>query len=223
MYRRLVMILVLVTVLSGVQVVGAAGEQTWYFTDENALEPHSIASGITYHKNMTKGVEGVDVTITLAPGERVWFYADELAQCDVTFPAGKWNVSYWIKTLNTTESSTRLTTRLQNVTSGGGYTTIKEGYNTISYSADLIENVESLDAGSFTVPEGGRFAIEILWSSGAAGNLEIHCNPPDKHASNVTSPSSDPGYPVPELSTIILFSTGLLALIGYVLLTKRRK
>ncbi len=30
-------------------------------------------------------------------------------------------------------------------------------------------------------------------------------------------------YPVPELSTIILFFTGLITLIGYVLLTKRRK
>jgi len=71
--------------------------------------------------------------------------------------------------------------------------------------------------------KAGRFAIEVLWSSSAAGNLEIHCNPSDKHASNVTSPSSDPGYPVPELSTFILLSTGLIALAGYVLLTKRRK
>ena len=45
---------------------------------------------------------------------------------------------------------------------------------------------------SFTVPEGGRLAIEVLWSGSAKGNLEIHCNPPDKHASKVTSPSTDP-------------------------------
>jgi hypothetical protein len=35
-------------------------------------------------------------------------------------------------------------------------------------------------------------------------------------------PSTDPGYPVPELSTIILMSTGLLALAGYVGLTRIR-
>jgi len=116
MHLRLVVIVVLgMLVLASVQVVGAAGEQTWYFTDEDALEPHSSASGITYHKNMTKGVEGGNVTITLASGERVWFYADELAQSDVPFPQEKWNVSYWVKTLNTTESSTRLTTTVSTI------------------------------------------------------------------------------------------------------------
>jgi len=152
---RLVVILVLaMVVLASVQVVGAAPDsQSWYFTNTEASAP--IYTGADYNKTMTKGIEGGDDKITLAPGERVWFYADELAQCDVSFPAGKWNVSYWIKTLNTTESGTRLTTRLQNVASSGGPTEIKEGYNTISYSADLHENAESLDAGSFTVPEGG--------------------------------------------------------------------
>lgn len=96
MYLRLVVIVVLgMLVLVTAQVVGAADSQTWHFTDEAALEPPSSASGITHHKNMTKGVEGGNVTITLAPGEHVWFYANELAQCDVGFLAGKWNVSYW--------------------------------------------------------------------------------------------------------------------------------
>ena len=40
---------------------------------------------------------------------------------------------------------------------------------------------------------------------------------------NSTTSSADPLPPVPELPSIILFSIGLIALTGYVLLTKRRK
>jgi len=52
------------------------------------------------------------------------------------------------------------------------------------------------------------------------GDLEIHCNPLGPAVSRVTP--TDPGYPVPELSTIILFSMGLLLLGGYVWLKRRR-
>lgn len=40
---------------------------------------------------------------------------------------------------------------------------------------------------------------------------------------NPQNSGADPLPPIPELPTLILFSTGLLALAGYVLLTKRRK
>ena len=171
---------------------------------------------------MTKGVEGGDDKITLAPGKRVWFYADQVAVCDVTFPAGSWDVAYWVKTLSTGEANTRLTTRLCYVSSDGTETRVKGGFNSISYSASLQENVEPLvPDDSFTVPQGGRLAIEVLWSSSAAGNLEIHCTPSGNPVSKTTSPSSDPGYPVPELSTLILFSVGLLVLVGYVGLRRR--
>ena len=148
-------------VLASVQVVGAQGEQTWYFTDDDASAP--TWSGADYNKIMTKGVEGGDVTITLAPGKRVWFYADELAACDVTFPAGSWDVSYWVKTLNAYDGSKRLYTRLHNVTSDGGHTEIKGTWGGISYNADIQEYSKSLIPDEpFTVKKDGRFAIEIL-------------------------------------------------------------
>ena len=38
----------------------------------------------------------------------------------------------------------------------------------------------------------------------------------EEGASWISSPSADPGYPIPELPTIVLMSTGLLALTGFV-------
>ena len=196
-------------------------QQTWYFTNDSATGP--TWSGAAYNRNMTKGVEGGDEKIILAPGERVWFYAGQLAECNVSFSAGVWNVSYWVKTLDAAESGTNLYTRLQTVTADESHTEIKEGWNAISYSENIQENVESLDAGTFTVPKDGRFAIEVFWPTGAAGSLEVFCNPPGIQSSHVTSPDSDPGYPIPELPTVILLGVGLLVITGYVALGRNRR
>ena len=216
MLRRLIGILVLVmVVLAMVQVVGAETAQTWYFTSEGAPSPWT-------GKIMTKGIEGGDTVITLGKGERVWFYADEVALCDVSFPSdGNWDIAYWVKAVEEGETGT-VYTRVGYADSAG------ETVRKLSRSAGIkhpteIEEIVEKGVAIFTVPEGGRLAIEVYWGgTGPLGDLEIHCNPSGAHASKLTSPSSDPGYPVPELPTIILFSTGVITLTGYVLLTKRR-
>ena len=210
-----------------VQVVGAETDQTWYFTNNEASTPtYSGTPNVDYHRVMTKGVEGGEVTIVLASGERAWFYTDELAACDVTFSSGNWKVAYWAKARDLNDSSKQITTRLHGIDSKGnrlsGSKGYAQGYYSTSYPSYLEEVTELLDAPSFTIPEGGRFAIEVLWSGSATDNLEIHCNPPEKHASYVTYPLDSPAWSVPELSTLILLSIGLIALAGYVLLSKKR-
>jgi len=62
---RLIWILVLGMLVLVSQVVSATPDpQTWYFTGGDASAP--TWSGADYNKIMTKGVEGGDVTITLA-------------------------------------------------------------------------------------------------------------------------------------------------------------
>ena len=190
------------------------GRQSWYFTTNNASDPLSTLA--TYNMTMAKGVDGGNTTVTLAPGQSVWFYADQVANCTVTFPVGTWDVSYWVKVLNTMESNTTLSTRLQSLTPGGVNTTIAENASSISYAEGALQDIGLALAttASFSVPAGGRFALELCWPLSAKGNLEIHCHPPERHASSVTSPSSDPGYPVPELPSVLLLGLGLLVLIG---------
>jgi hypothetical protein len=200
-------------------------QQTWYFSNDTVTGP--TWSGANYNRNMTKGVEGGNTIITLVKGERVWFYADQVAECNVSFPAGIWNVSYWVNATNSSDSGKQITTRLQGITANGtkisGINGYVQKYYYINSPQNLEEVTESLNSGTFTIPEGGRFAIEILWQSTANGSLEVCCNPPEKHSSQVTSPSSDSGYPIPELPTIILFSMGLLVIAGYVELGGRRE
>lgn len=230
MHNRWMIILVLMLVSAAtVQMVSAAGEQTWYFTNTEASDNISSSNNPTYNMIMTKGAEGGGDVITLKPSERVWFYADQLAQCDVGFPEDKWSVAYWVKALNSSETGEGCVyTRLCYIDSTGSSTMASNSSSeAITNPQNIEEIVENWFADhtvpAFTVPEGGRLAIEVYWGSSPLGDLEIHCNPPDKHASKVTSPSSDPAYPVPELSTIILFSAGLLILAGYAYMTRRNK
>jgi hypothetical protein len=58
----------------------------------------------------------------------------------------------------------------------------------------------------------------------ASDTIRIYYDPlDDVKDPYLISPSSDHGYPIPELSTLILFSMGVIALLGYVLLKKRDK
>lgn len=194
-------------------------KQTWYFSDSDVSGPVVVYAN--YNKSMTKGVEGGDTKITLAPGQCVWFYADQVAVCTVSFPAGTWTVSYWVKALSINESNIPLYTRLHVVTPSGDTTTITEEWNSITYTGEVQDNVESLVAGSFSVPQGGRFALEVLWNESANGNLELYCNPSENQSSRVTSPSSDPGYPVPELPSILFLGVGLLAIATHLKVQRR--
>ncbi len=197
-------------------------QQAWYFTNGSVTGP--TGSGANYTMAMTKGVEGGDCTITLAPGERVRFCADQLADGNVSFPEGDWDVSYWLKQLHEYDGYKGVHYRLQVVYPNESTSTIGTVYTQLGQKQILRETSLSLpDAGPFTVPEGGRFALELEWSSDANGNLEIYCNLPDRRASQVASPSSDPGYPIPELSTLVLLGVGLLMIVGYVALRKRKE
>jgi WD40 repeat protein len=173
-------------------------KQAWYFTNGSVTGP--TGSGANYTRAMTKGVEGGNDKITLAPGERVRFCADQLAGCNVSFPKGDWEVSYWLKQLHEDDTFKKLQIHLQVVYPNGSYSTIDTYYVQLGHSQILRElTIPIYDVDTFTVPEGGRFALEIEWRSAANGNLELYCNLPDRRASQVTSPSSDPGYPISEL------------------------
>ena len=159
-------------------------QQTWYFSTNEASAP--IYDGADYNKTMTKGIEGgMDTYISLPPGERVWFYPDQVADCNVSFPADTWNVSYWVNATDFADSDKQINTSLRGIDSTGAELSgspYAEGYYDIKSQQNLEEVTGFLNPAGFTIPEGGRFAIEVLWAGDANGSLELYCNPPEKHS-----------------------------------------
>ncbi len=62
---------------------------------------------------------------------------------------------------------------------------------------------------------GDWLAVRLSWDC-AAGALRIHYKAEAGSDSYIESPLSDPGYPIPELPTVILLGVGLLVISGYV-------
>lgn len=229
--RRLIVILVLGAMLAsvGVQVVGAETAQSWRLLGEDT-SPVISAKDVIDHLmdvNMSK-TESTTKTWKDFPtdGTPAWWYAENAAQVNLSFGENNWILYVDHETVDANTSTGTLYADVYKLNSSGNILTHLAG-GSISPKEDASNStITCIDDGSTTQDFNTSewLALRVNWSCPDYSDekLRIYYYKGDK-LSNLTSPSTDPGYPVPELSTLILFSTGLIALAGYVLLTKRRK
>ena len=176
--------------------------QSWFLSDVTDGGDH-----IMYKENMSKP-EG---TITVSDGSSTVWKANEPATVDVGFPAGSWT-----GTIMLSEAFANGETFTVEVGSYDGSTFTSAGSKLINGDGSTTYSL-SIPASAFTVQEIEYLALQISLSG---ANLVVKTGGGNSY---IISPETDPGYPVPELPTLILFSIGLITLTGYVLLTKRRK
>jgi hypothetical protein len=174
--------------------------QSWFLSSVSS-------SYIMYKEDMSKPVG----TVTISDGSSEIWKADEAATVDVGFPAGTWTGTL---NLDTAFDSGKSFTAEVGPYDGTDFTAY--GSQTISGDGGTTYAL-SISASAFTVPETKYLALQIS-PSGAA--LVVKTGGGNSY---VTSPETYPGYPVPELPTIILVSAGLLILAGYAYMTKRNK
>jgi hypothetical protein len=156
-----------------------------------------------YKGNMSKPAG----TLTIPTGDSTNWTANEAATVDVKFPAGNW--TGWL-TLNTPFPAT------DNFTVAvGSYNTTTSDFTAAGTQKfigdDSAKAFLDIPAAEFTVLKGNNLSLQV---SNSSTDLVIKTGAGN---SFITSPETDPGYPVPELSITILFSVGLLALAAYIL------
>ncbi len=225
MCQRLIVILVLATmVLAGVGAVSATDSQSWHLLDVTYTGTAAVDDTVhhkNFYMNKTGNATGNYMVLPNVTEKTTWWYAEYPAQFDgVTFGEDNWivNISHanyndffiFADVCKVNESGEVTYLAHGNKTASGEYTTITCHDNTTTNQ---------------TFNKDERLALKIYHNrTGTTTTARIYYyNATDGKYSNLASPSSDPGYPVPELSTIILFSTGLITLIGYVLITRRRR
>nr|QNO53223.1 hypothetical protein HNLOENAD_00023 [Methanosarcinales archaeon ANME-1 ERB6] len=220
---RLIGILVLaMLVLASVQVVSAETAQSWHLLGEDHEYKGTAAADGTDHLidcNMSKTLTSSKTSKTLAHTETMWWYAEYPAQCDLTFPAG----GDWIVRIDhEKKSGWNWYAGVYKVDSDGTAISFASGTAPVSNTESGVTTItcHQSAAQTFNIASGDRLALRIKHDN-STGEVTTYFYK-GTHLSNLTSPSSDPGYPVPELPTIILFSSGLIALAGYVLLKRRR-
>ena len=225
-HRRWMIVLVLILVSATAQMVSADGEVTWYWKNVN-VSGFSYPTAPTHTSdkfmNTSEAPQGdTSYTVTLGAGERAWWYTKYPAECDVPFPQGKWITTFWVNATNLTDNEKQITVRVHGIYTNGSDCWVRYTHPKTS-NAGSIEKIETKPSSnwpSYTVPEGGRIAVEVLWYSSANGSLIIYYDS-TTYSSSLTSPPDSPVYPVPELPTLALFSVGLLILAGCAYMGRR--
>ncbi|MFQ6079881.1 MAG: hypothetical protein ACE5NJ_12220 [Thermodesulfobacteriota bacterium] len=187
-------------------VASADTAQTWYLFSSNG-PPDVMYKGDT---SQSAGTE------TVADGfSNVW-RADEAASMHVNFPSGTWS---GMLSLDSVFPEGESFTIEIGTWSGSSFTSATDPpYSIDGDGGDWY--VFSFTADAFTVLENQWLAFKI--DNPAAGDADLVVKTGQNY-SRVKSPAADPGYPIPELPTIVLLATGLVGLAAYLGFKRRER
>ena len=186
-------------------VASAATAQMWYLNDTTTTVGREMDKGTT---------DSGETSVSIDNGNSVVWIADEAALTDVGFPAGTWGGLIYL----TSEVSGTIVLDVghsdntaDNFTSNGATQSIDPEGGTF-FSVSIIAN-------GFDISSGDFLAFKMTNNTGST----IAVDTGGSSQSYIVSPPSDPGYPIPELPTIVLLATGLVGLAGYFGLKRRKR
>lgn len=196
--------------------------QTWYLTPETKPDDAPTANDSLTHVRdnlMHKGSgSGTGNHFDLNYTEVAWFYADTGAECGLGFGENAWKAHIRTEGIEDDEIGHNLTVEICRLDNGTGDVTVIANHTeqlTEVVSKHLwnitCENNESTTQDFNT---GDWLAVRLSWDC-PTDEFRIHYKAEADSDSYIESPSSDPGYPIPELSTFVLVGVGLLVFVGY--------
>ena len=202
----LTFILVALLLVSSVTTANAVS-QSWYLTDDST----GVPAGADYFMDKGSGTGTGDVPIGM-----LWiceWVPNEPAAvtCDMS---GTWKTHIEFSGIPEAETAMFMAV-LGVLTEGGGYT--KGAADKELTSEDNIFDVD-ITTSDHEIKPGEYLFLDVMMEWGS-GDEEIVVTNGESY---ISSPGTDPGYPVPELSSLVLFSVGLLAFAGYVLVIRRK-
>ena len=188
----LVIVLSLSLILLTTSVASAEEEcysQTWYLWESPQVLQKDDPNGGTY--------------VPIAGySSQIWI-STEAAQGAVTFGEGDWPGDIGFH--GGSPQQYNMFIEVGSSSDGADFTS--EGSTTVTTGPG---NFIIPDTG-FTVPDGHYLAVRITNNYSTTINIQTGSG-----GSWISSPCSDPGYPLPELSSLILLSISLVLLIGYI-------
>ena len=200
-------ILAAVLLLSMVGMASAAS-QGWYLKDSGG------ATGADYEMQRTSGHGSAYVEMT--DESKIWSANEPTAE-GVSFGTGTW--TGLIDYIDPGEGGfldegETMKVEIGSLSSPGG---------AFTPAMEMTENgpspgtsISVAPGSEFIVPKDHYLALRLTVSGTVSGTVRVEVNGGPPGASYIQSPEVDPGYPYPELSTLVLLSFGLLVLTGYV-------
>jgi hypothetical protein len=183
---------------------GLEGTQDWFLYQDSLM----------YRGNDSKYPVN---TISVPDGGSNLWVSNEAAIADMTFSAGRWtgviNVQLGL------EAGEQLAVTV-GTWNGSEFTAAPTGSQTLTSGGVRAGFALSISAGSFTVEPGEFLALKVDNPSNRPTSNMLVLTGEDRGF--VTSPSPDPGYPLPELPAGVLFGFGLTGLAAHFLVKRRR-
>ena len=212
--RGIVAFLLAAALLVSIVGMASAASQIWNLKDSGVG-----ACGADYE--MSRGSGHGASYVGMTDQSYIWS-ADEAVSVagGVSFGTGTWTgtLDYLGNHLGGfLDPGETMTVEIGSLSPGGAFTSAmtQTDYSATDKRAATFVSVAP-DTG-FTVPQNHCLALKLTVS----GTVYVSVNGVEPGSSYIRSPSVDPGYPYPELSTLVLLSFGLLALMGYVGLKRR--
>jgi hypothetical protein len=213
--RSVLAVLVAAVLLSSMVGMASAVSQNWYMTD---TDPSVSGANYLMHKDSGEGIIPVPIN---AGQSKVWV-ADEYVTVNQIDMSGTWNVNLTV--LNVGAPGTAKFKVDIGTLSGGSFTS-KGNADITPYYLGVFETklfTMNIDTTDHTIGENDYLAIQVTDYTGYI-NIQVLTVGEVNSPSYIASPSTDPGYPFPELPTVLLTSIGLLALTGFVLFSRVEK
>ena len=219
-----------VTVMKAAMTAGS-GPQTWQL-DSEAVTPTSVIVGplvqgfttapMVYEMERTGGPgdDGQTGEVAIPASQTVTWISDEAAGAPVTFPSGAWKVEIATEADWGTDGSNCLATF--GMWNSGVYTPFTTlNLVSVEWSDTGVAYVFKLDKqlGTATIPTDGYLAVQI--TNNDTVKHTVYTDEVEK-ASCVTSPQADPGYPLPEISTLAMLGLGLTGLAVFAIIKTRK-
>jgi hypothetical protein len=180
-----------------------SGTQSWYLHNDSEM----------YKGNQTKPQGNITINHS---DTHIWI-ADFPALTDVTFPVNGNNWTGQITFVSVPADGDTFKVEIGNSSGGTDFTL---GGPQATLTGNGSKNVFSFEttAAAFTVPAGKYLALNLT-NDNTGYDYKVQTG---MAWSYVSSPETDPGYSIPEWSTLILVSAGLLVLTGYLWLRKKK-
>ena len=193
---------------------GGVGSQNWFLKDSGT---GACTGDYEMHKTSGHGANFVELN-TSATASYIWC-ADENATVvgGVDFVQGTWTgILDYVDDIQGgfLDVGETMTVEIGSLSDTGVFTSAMTQIHspTVATGKAAATVINVAPGSDFTVPKDHCLALRLTVSS----MVHVGVNGVEPSASYIQSPSVDPGYPVPELSTLVLLSFGLLALFGYV-------
>ncbi len=183
--------------LLGAPASSSPGTQNWYLNSHGfpVMEKGTGQSGAVDIPAKAGGVNGFQTWLANTP-----------AVANVTFPTGGWTVK-----LATVDWSNTCSAQIGDW-DGMNFTAFNPAPANGNYSNGFISI--TVNAGG-TVSKTHFLALKIY-----NGATSVHTIATD-HSSYLSTPTQDPGYPLPELSTVLLLGIGLVGLSGFLYVNRK--